>query len=328
MAANFALIKGLMTNHCAPSLAIVMPCYNEQIILPKTLDILLNYLHLLRAKNKINEESFIYCIDDGSNDETWAIISDYHQKSPHVRGLKLTRNVGQQFALLAGLMRVKNKITCAVTIDADLQDDYNVIEDMLDSFAKGNDIVSGVRSSRDNDGLLRRLTSALFYKIMKKSGADIISQHAEFRLLSNRCIVTLSRYKERNLFLRGILPIMGYTQSIVLYERKQRLGGRSKYNFRKLIVLAWEGITSFSHLPLNLILSIGFFSFILSVLLAAWVLLEKWYGHTTPGWASIMIPLCFMGGIQLLSIGVIGEYIAKVYLEVKYRPRFIKDIEL
>jgi glycosyltransferase involved in cell wall biosynthesis len=311
-----------------PCLAIVIPCYNEQDILSDTLDKLLDHLQLLRQRNKISVDSYIYCVDDGSEDDTWALIKDWHKKSSRVKGLKLTRNVGQQNALLAGLMHVKNKVTCAVTLDADLQDDYTVIETMLDSFAAGNDIVSGVRKTRTKDDLVKRLTASLFYKVMKKSGADLLAQHADFRLLSNRCIVTLSRYKERNLFLRGIFPIMGYAKSVVLYDRAERLGGTTKYTMRKMIALAWDGITSFSHLPLNLILSLGLFSFGFSVLMALWVVIEKWHGHTSPGWASIMIPLCFMGGIQLLSIGILGEYIAKVYLEVKNRPRFIKDIEL
>jgi glycosyltransferase involved in cell wall biosynthesis len=311
-----------------PCLAIVVPCYNEQAVLPDTLEKLLDHLQLLRQKNKISADSFIYCVDDGSDDDTWDTIMDWHQKSKRVKGLKLTRNVGQQNALLAGLMHVKNKVTCAVTLDADLQDDYTVIEAMLNSFAAGNDIVSGVRSSRGKDDLFKRVTASLFYKIMKKSGADLLSQHADFRLLSNRCIITLGRYKERNLFLRGIFPLMGYRKSVVHYERAERLNGKTKYTVRKMVALAWDGITSFSHLPLSLIFSLGFFSFIFSILFAMWVFVEKCYGHTSPGWASIMIPLCFMGGIQLLSIGILGEYIAKVYLEVKNRPRFIKDVEL
>jgi glycosyltransferase involved in cell wall biosynthesis len=316
------------THSTLPRLAIVIPCYNEQEVLPIVFEKLLPYLSTLIKKNKIASDSFLYCVDDGSNDRTWELISQWHKQSHHLKGLKLTRNTGHQNAILAGLTRVRKICDCAITIDADLQDDIEAIEKMLDAFAQGNDIVYGVRQSRTKDSFFKRITASLFYKIMKKSGADVMSNHGDFRLLSSRALATLTKFKERNLFLRGIFPLMGYQVAYVYYDRNCRVAGESKYTLRKMFGLAWEGITSFSHIPLNLIFILGVTSFFMSLILIGMVLSAKIFSHTVPGWASIMIPICFMGGVQLLSIGIIGEYIAKVYLEVKARPRYIKDMEL
>ncbi|MDR3478833.1 MAG: glycosyltransferase family 2 protein [Gammaproteobacteria bacterium] len=315
-------------SNALPKLAIVIPCYNESEILPLTLEKLSEYLQTLRLSHKIASDSFLYCVDDGSDDSTWHIISTWHKKHPDIKGLKLTRNVGHQNTILAGLLHVKNKVDCAITIDADLQDDITAISRMLDCFGEGNDIVYGVRQSRHQDSFLKRMTAQIFYKVMKRSGADILYNHADFRLLSNRAILTLSRFKERNLFLRGIFPLMGYPVAKVYYDRTNRTAGESKYTLRKMLALAWDGVTSFSHMPLSFILTLGTISFFLSILMVFFVLGAKFFATTVPGWTSIMIPLCFMGGIQLLSIGIIGEYISKVYTEVKRRPRFIKDEEL
>lgn len=315
-------------SHHLPYLAIVIPCYNESAVLPHTLKKLRDLLHELREADKIAPESFLYCIDDGSDDATWKIIADANQHHGDVKGLKLTRNVGHQNALLAGLLQVKDNVDCAISIDADLQDDVSAISTMLARFCEGHDIVYGVRQSRQKDGLFKRLTAQFFYRVMKKSGADILYNHADFRLLSQRALQTLSQFEERNLFLRGIFPLMGYPVAAVYYDRKERALGDSKYTARKMFSLAWDGITSFSHLPLRFILSLGVISFFLSLLLVVFALGAKLFATTVPGWTSLMIPLCFMGGIQLLSIGILGEYISKVYMEVKRRPRYIKEEEL
>ncbi len=318
-----------MNNNNPPKLAIVIPCYNEEAVLAYTLDHLRQYLQTLIDNHKITPDSFLYCVDDGSNDQTWSIITTQHQQFPNIKGLKLTKNVGHQNALLAGLLSIKNKIDCVISIDADLQDDVSAMEAMLDQLKAGYDIVYGVRTSRQKDSFFKRVTALTFYHIMKKSGADIVHNHADFRLLSQRVIASLNQYKERNLFLRGIFPLMGYRSTQVYYERHERLLGQSKYTLKKMIMLAWDGITSFSHIPLSLILALGVMSFFLSIVMMIWIFCAKIFtSSAVPGWASIMIPLCFMGGIQLLSIGIIGEYMAKVYLEVKRRPRFIKETEL
>ncbi len=311
-----------------PRLAIVIPCYNEESVLPDSLPKLIAFMQELIASDQIREDSFLYCVNDGSRDNTWKIISDYHAKNPLVKGLCLGRNVGHQNALLAGLLNVKDLVDCAVSIDADLQDDVNAIKAMLEHFQQGSDIVYGVRQSRPTDTFFKRLTALAFYKLMKHAGSELVFNHADFRLLSRRTILELNEFPERNIFLRGIFTLIGLKTSVVYYDRHDRLFGETKYTLKKMIALAWDGIISFSHLPLNLILIAGVISFFLSVGLAMWVLVAKVFGHTVPGWSSIMVPLCFIGGIQLLSTGIIGEYLAKIYLEVKRRPRYIKDMEL
>lgn len=311
-----------------PCLGIIVPCFNEQAMLPHTLNILFHTLTELILKQKINEDSFIYCVDDGSADQTWAVITEWHERHSSIKGLKLSRNFGHQNAVLAGMLSVKNKVDCAITIDADLQDDIAVLETMVDHFHAGDDIVSGVRRARSKDSFFKRMSALAFYKTMKISGAEIIPNHADFRLLSKRVLNKLGQYQERNLFLRGIFPLMGYRNSMVYYDRNDRLFGSTKYPLNKMLALAWDAITSFSHKPLDFILLFGTVSFLLSLLMIVWVIFAKFLSHSVPGWASIMIPLCFMGGVQLLSIGILGEYIAKIYLEVKRRPRFIKEQEL
>jgi glycosyltransferase involved in cell wall biosynthesis len=317
-----------MTKTHLPRLAIIVPCYNEQLILPGSLSKLLDLLTRLIQKRQIREDSFLYCVDDGSQDQTWEIIFNKHSTDARVKGLRLSRNTGHQNALLAGLLNVQDQIDCAVTIDADLQDDPNAIEEMLQHFQEGSEIVYGVRISRKTDGFFKRLTALAFYKLMKYSGAETVFNHADFRLLSRRTIEQLSHFKESNLFLRGIFTLIGFKTSKVYYDRGDRALGETKYTFRKMFSLAWEGLTSFSQAPLEFILISGALSFFVSIGLALWVLWSKIFAHPVSGWASIMVPLCFIGGIQLLSIGIIGEYLAKIYLEVKSRPRYIKDIEL
>ncbi len=312
----------------APKLAILIPCYNEQDVLPHTLEILLMLLKKLCANNTIAANSFLYCVNDGSRDLTWQIISEKHKSDIQVKGLKLSKNVGHQNALYAGMMQLKNKVDCVVTIDADLQDDPNAIIDMVAQFKKGNDLVYGIRVSRTKDSFFKRFSAKLFYKFIHQSNHDVLVNHADFRLMSNRAIIALSQFKERNLFLRGIIPLIGYHSSYVYYDRAKREHGKTKYPLAKMIALAWEGVASFSHAPLNCIFAIGIISFVSSIFVLVWTIICKLQHLTVPGWASIMIPLCFMGGIQLLSVGVIGEYIAKIYIEVKRRPRYIKDEEL
>ncbi|OGT44096.1 MAG: glycosyltransferase [Gammaproteobacteria bacterium RIFCSPHIGHO2_12_FULL_40_19] len=311
-----------------PCLAIVIPCYNEQPALPLALKKLADVLIHLIQKNKIKAESFLYCVDDGSQDETWRIISEAHQESPMIKGLKLSRNRGHQNALFAGLMTIKDKVDCVISIDADLQDDICVIEEMIDHFCSGSDVVYGVRKSRKSDMFLKRMTAIAFYKIIRYSNSDIIFNHADFRLLSQRALMRLNQFEERNLFLRGIIPLIGYKSTQVYYDRVERSLGKSKYTIRKMIALACDGLTSFTHFPLRFILVMGMVSFLFALIMMVWVVCAKLFSHTVPGWSSIMIPLCFMGGIQLLSVGVLGEYIAKIYLEVKRRPRYIEDSEI
>ncbi len=312
----------------SPRLAIIVPCYNEELILPDSLNQLLMLLYSLIGKKQISEESFLYCVDDGSQDRTWEIILNKHQADEKVKGLRLSRNAGHQNALLAGLLNIQNNVDCAITIDADLQDDINAIPTMLDHFKEGSDIVYGVRQSRKTDSFLKRFTALTFYKLMRYSGSNIVFNHADFRLLSQKIIKELNNFKESNVFLRGIFSLMGFKSSQVHYDRNIRALGTTKYSLRKMISLAWEGLISFSQAPLEFILISGVISFITSIGMAVWVLSAKFFSHTTPGWASIMVPLCFIGGVQLLSIGIIGEYLAKIYLEVKQRPRYIKDTEL
>lgn len=311
-----------------PRLAVIIPCYNEQSVLPDSLNKLLTLLNELISKKQIRADSFLYCVDDGSTDTTWEIILNRHNVDPYIKGLRLGKNAGHQNALLAGLLNIKDKVDCAITIDADLQDDINVIKNMLDHFKQGSDIVYGVRQSREKDTFFKRYTALAFYTLMKRSGSEIIFNHAEFRLLSHKALQQLSQFEEHNIFLRGIITLIGFKTSEVYYDRGPRLLGETKYSLRKMIRLAWDGMISFSHVPLNFILIVGIISFILSLGLMGFVIIAKIFAHTVPGWASIMVPLCFIGGIQLLSIGIIGEYLAKIYLEVKRRPRFIKDMEL
>lgn len=320
----------MQENHSnqVPRLAILIPCYNEQDVLPHTLEILLTLLKKLCANETIASDSFLYCVNDGSRDGTWQIITEWHKRDSQVKALKLSKNVGHQNALYAGLMHLKNKTDCVVTIDADLQDDPEAIIEMIAQFKKGNELVYGIRASREKDSFFKRFSAKLFYQFIHRSNHDVLVNHADFRLLSNRAIVTLSQFKERNLFLRGIIPLMGYHSSYVYYDRAKRQHGTTKYPLTKMIALAWEGVSSFSHAPLNCIFALGIISFIASIFVLVWAFICKWQHLTVPGWASIMIPLCFMGGIQLLSVGVIGEYIAKIYIEVKRRPRYIKDEEL
>jgi glycosyltransferase involved in cell wall biosynthesis len=303
-------------------LKIVVPCYNEEEVLLRTSDKLLSIIGRLIENKKIANDSSIVFIDDGSRDRTWEIIESLSSNSSHINGIKLSCNRGHQNALLAGLLNVSGDVV--VSIDADLQDDENAIEEMVDSYQKGHDVVYGVRRSRTSDNVFKRITAELYYKLLKRMGVNIIFNHADFRLLSRRAINTLEEFQEINLFLRGLIPSIGFSSSIVTYDRKERFAGESKYPIRKMLSLALNGITSFTSFPLRLIAGLGVFIFIATVLLSMWVLWISFFNESAvPGWASSVLPMYLLGGIQLFSIGVIGEYIGKIYMETKKRPRFI-----
>lgn len=302
-------------------LAIVVPCYNEEEVLPETNRRLLALLTRLSESELASAESGIYYVDDGSKDATWALIESLATADTRVHGIKLSRNRGHQNALLSGLMSVEGD--AIVSIDADLQDDVSVIEAMVREFIGGAEVVYGVRDSRQTDTVFKRQTALLYYGLMKKMGVDLVHNHADFRLLGRRAIEALRQYGEVNMFLRGIVPLIGYRTATVKYDRAERFAGVSKYPLRKMLTFAAEGITSFSIVPLRLITLFGFlvsgfsFAMILFIIYGAVVLKA-----VIPGWASSVVPIYFLGGIQLLSIGILGEYVAKIYLETKQRPRY------
>ena len=304
-----------------PSLAVVIPCYNEEEMLPKTLATMLNLRDSMIAKGKISQESKIYLVDDGSKDKTWKILAEEAANNSALVAVKLSRNKGHQNALYAGLCATTEDIT--VSIDADLQDDPQNIEAMVDEYLKGNDVVYGVRSARHTDTFFKRFTAEGYYHLMKKMGVDLVFNHADFRLLSRRALESLKEYDESNLFLRGIVREVGYPSSIVEYERQAREAGESKYPLKKMLSFAWKGITAFSTAPLRMITILGLLSGFASFSLIAWVLVVRLFtDNAAPGWASVLLPLLFIGSVQLLCLGIIGEYLSKIYEEVKRRPKF------
>jgi glycosyltransferase involved in cell wall biosynthesis len=302
-------------------LAIVVPCYNEQEVLPETARRLLDVLERLAAEGLASASSRIYFVDDGSRDRTWGVIEELARVHPQVHGIKLSRNRGHQNALLAGLLAAEGD--AVVSIDADLQDDVEVIRDMVLRHREGCDVVYGVRSDRAVDGLMR-YPAKLHYRLLRLMGAEVVLDHADFRLMSRRAIEALREYREVNLYVRGIVPMLGFKTTTVAYKRAERFAGESKYSLRKLASLAFQGITSFSAAPLRLITALGLLICIGSFALVTWALWMKFFSdQPPPGWASTVVPIYFLGGVQLLCIGVIGEYLAKIYLEVKARPRFV-----
>ena len=307
-----------------PQLAIVVPCYNEEDIIDDTVFKLIAILSLLVSKKKITYDSFICFVDDGSLDATWSLIEKHKSQNKCVRGLKLAGNVGHQNALVAGLMANKDIIDCIISIDADLQDDILMIEQMVDKYLKGSDIVYGVRKDRKTDTFFKKKSASIFYRMMNFFGVKIVYNHADYRLTSRRVLDAFSQFEEKNLFLRGIFPLMGFKSDFVYYARLERVAGESKYPINKMISFAWNGITSFSVVPLRLISLLGFFIFIISMACLLWIIAAKFiWGNVVPGWASTLLPIYFLGGVQLLAIGTIGEYLGKIYLEVKNRPRYI-----
>lgn len=303
-------------------LGIVVPCYNEEAVLHETANRLLALLDRLVDAEKIAPESKIYFIDDGSKDRTWSIIDALAQKQPRIAGIKLSRNRGHQNALVAGLLTVDGD--AVVSIDADLQDDISVIEEMISEYNDGVDVVYGVRKKRETDTAFKRITAELFYKLINMLGAESILNHADYRLMSRRALEALQQFKEVNLFLRGIVPLIGFRSSIVYYDRGERLAGESKYPLKRMIALALDAVTSFSIVPLRIITFIGFSVFLLTILLTIWVLYIRFFtARAIPGWASTVLPIYFISGIQILCLGVIGEYVGKAYSEIKARPRFV-----
>ncbi|MBQ3547043.1 MAG: glycosyltransferase family 2 protein [Clostridia bacterium] len=303
-------------------LMIVVPCFNEQEVFETTLTELSNLLFDLIKKEKIAKNSGIMFVDDGSRDDTRRLICDAYKKYSHVYAVNLAGNVGHQNALVAGLEAAADLCDVTVTIDADLQDDISVIEEMIDKFNAGCDVVYGVRSNRKTDGFFKRTTATAFYKLMKWLGAKTVDNHADFRLLSTRAVKALLQYEERNLFLRGIVTRLGYKSACVYYSRQKRMAGTTKYPFRKMLSFAVEGITSFSVKPLKMIMALGLFIILCSLLAILYVLVSFFGGNADAGWPSLMISIWFLGGVQLFSIGLVGEYIGKIYLETKKRPRY------
>ncbi len=304
-------------------LAIVVPCYNEEEMLEYTSVELQKEINRLVQLNKITDDSFILFVDDGSKDKTWELIAAEHVKNPvNVFGLKLAGNVGHQYALTAGLLTASQCCDVTISIDADLQDDIGVFEQMLDYYHAGCDIVYGVRNSRKTDTFFKRTTAQGFYKVMEIMGVKTIYNHADFRLMSQRAVKHFGEFKESNLYLRGIIPMIGYKTESVYYERKERKAGISKYPLKKMLALAIEGITSFSVKPISLITVLGFLTVFCSFCMFVYVLISYIFGKVEPGWASMMISIWFLGGVQLISVGLIGQYIGKIYMEVKHRPRY------
>ncbi|CAI0849764.1 Uncharacterized glycosyltransferase ykoT [Serratia quinivorans] len=303
-----------------PSLAIVVPCYNEKSAFPYCLDGLTKVLSSLISKGKISDNSYIFFVDDGSKDNTWEQIKSASIKSSFVRGLKLSRNRGHQIALMAGLSNTDTDIT--VSIDADLQDDIGCIEIMVDKYNEGFEIVYGVRNNRDSDSAFKRTTANKFYSLMAKLGVNQVPNHADFRLLSRTALDALNKFKEQNIYLRGMIPLLGYKSTKVYYCREERVAGESKYPLKKMISLALEGITSLTITPLRMIAVAGIVTCLLSSIAAIYAVIDKIQGNTVAGWTSVMIAIFFLGGVQMLSLGIIGEYIGKIYMESKNRPKF------
>jgi len=300
----------------------VLPCYNEEAVLPETARRLTEKMDAMTAAGLIDPGSKFLLVDDGSKDRTWELIAGFADANPYCAGLRLAHNRGHQNALLAGLMAAKDRADCAISLDADLQDDVDALDRFIEKYNEGCDVVYGVRRGRDTDSLFKRFTARGFYKFMRALGADVIYDHADYRLMSKRALEALSEYREVNLFLRGIIPLIGYRSDYVYYDRFERFAGESKYPLKKMIAFAVDGITSFSVRPLKMISNLGILISLLSVFGLLFVLISYFSGHTIPGWSTTVFTIWLLGGIQLLCVGVLGNYIGKIYNEVKARPRF------
>ena len=309
-------------------LYLVIPCYNEEAVLHETAKQLLVKMNSMCDRGMISRESKIMFVNDGSRDKTWEIIRELHESNPIYSGVKLSRNKGHQNALLAGLMTAKEKADMAISLDADLQDDVDVIDKMVEKYYEGNDVVYGVRSARDTDTFFKKFTAEGFYKIMQAMGVEIVFNHADYRLMSKRALEGLSEFREVNLFLRGIVPLIGYKSDIVTYERHERFAGESKYPLKKMLAFATDGITSFSIKPIRMITTCGFLIFAISLIMLIYFLVVHFMGRTVHGWTSTIVSIWAIGGLQLLAIGIVGEYIGKIYLETKARPKYIIETVL
>lgn len=307
----------------APRLIIVIPCYNEQEVLPITAPMFLEKITALSAAGKISEDSRVMFVNDGSKDDTWRIITELARSDEHYIGIAQSRNRGHQNAVLAGLMEAKDICDITISIDCDGQDDINAMDKMVDEYLGGCEVVYGVRSKRDTDTFFKRFTAESFYKLLNAMGAEVVYNHADYRLISSRVLQELANFKEVNLFLRGMIPLVGFKSTSVYYERNERIAGSSHYPLSKMLNLAFDGITSLSIKPIKLIIAMGLIVAAISFAGIIWAIVEAILGSTVAGWASTTCIICFVSGVQLISIGVIGEYIGKIYMEVKQRPRYI-----
>ncbi len=306
-----------------PRLIIVIPCYNEQDVLPITAPLFLEKIKALAASGKISENSRVMFVDDGSKDRTWEIITKLSESDEHYSGIAQSRNRGHQNAVLAGLMEAKDICDITISIDCDGQDDINAMDKMVDEYLGGCEIVYGVRSKRETDTFFKRFTAQSFYRLLNSMGAEVVYNHADYRLVSARALKEFANFGEVNLFLRGMFPLVGFKSTSVYYERRERMAGKSHYPLRKMLGLAFDGITSLSIKPIKIIIALGFIVALVSFIGIVWAVVRAATGHTVTGWTSTVCIICFVSGIQLISIGVIGEYIGKIYMEVKHRPRYI-----
>lgn len=313
----------MMQRDKKPNLYIVIPCYNEEKVLPITAPTFKKKIESLIEAGKVSEQSRVMFVNDGSKDETWNIIQNISSQDDRYVGLSLSRNRGHQNALLAGLMEAKKMCDITISIDCDGQDDINAMDQMVDEYHSGAEIVYGVRSKRDTDTFFKRYSAEGYYKLLNKMGGEIVYNHADYRLVSSRVLKEFANFKEVNIFLRGMIPMVGFKSTCVYYERHERIAGESHYTLGKMFALAFDGITSLSVKPIRYITGLGAFFALFSFAIIVYVLIGYFGGHTVPGWSSSVISVCLIGGIQLISLGVIGEYIGKIYLETKGRPRYI-----
>lgn len=304
-------------------LYLVIPCYNEEEVLPETSKRLTAKLGAMIEMGLISQDSKIVFVNDGSKDHTWQLIRQYHEENPMIQGINLSRNKGHQSALLAGLMTVKEYCDMAISMDADLQDDVDAIDQFVEKYYEGCEVVYGVRSERKTDSFFKRASAQSFYKLMLHMGVEIVYNHADYRLMSRRALDEMEGFKEVNLFLRGIVPLIGFQSGVVTYERHERFAGESKYPLKKMLNFAFDGITSFSVKPIRWVTTLGIIIFAISILMLIYFLITWCIGWTVPGWTSIVVSVWAIGGLQLLAIGIIGEYIGKIYMETKARPKFI-----
>ena len=307
----------------SPRLLLVIPCYNEEAVLKLTYTTLRTYYDDIKSKGIISQDSKICLVNDGSRDRTWEIIDELSATDENIIGVKLSRNFGHQSAIMAGLESNVDHFDCFVTIDADLQDDIHAITGMIEKYREGASVVYGVRSDRTSDSWFKRISAESFYVIMQKMGVPVVFNHADFRLMDRRVLQELGSFREINLFLRGVVPLIGFKNEKVFYSRKERLAGESKYPLGKMMLFAWNGITSFSTFPMRLVLYFGFLNFLIAMAIVGYILFSYLFGYTVPGWTSTMLPITFFSGSNMMALGLIGEYIGKIYEEVKGRPRYI-----
>ena len=311
-----------------PIFGFVVPCYNEEECILETVKVLSEKISFLVSKNIVDKKSFCFFIDDGSKDKTWSLLRECASKNKFVKAIKLSSNIGHQKALFAGLNEIKKNVDCCVSIDADLQDDVDCVDKMLQWYGEGYEVVLGVRKKRKSDSILKRSTASFFYKLMKMLNIKTVENHADFRLLGKKSLEALTNHQEKNLFLRGMVIRMGFKTKEVYYDRKKRIAGVTKYPFKKMVSLAWEGISSFSAFPMRLLAFIGIITMCVSFGVTLWALITFFSGRVVPGWTSTVVPIYFLGGVQMLGLGLLGEYIGKIYIEVKNRPHYFVEEEL